>query len=31
MSWIGHCKHADTWRIREKVLGGLIFAKNKAT
>lgn len=21
MSWLGHCKHADTYRIRKKVLG----------
>lgn len=25
MSWLGHCKHADTWRIREKVLGDVVF------
>lgn len=23
MSWLGHCKHADTWRIRKKMLGDL--------
>lgn len=28
MSWLGHCKHADTWRIREKIFEGLIFSKN---
>ena len=25
MSWLGHCKHADTWRIREKIFSGLKF------
>ncbi len=22
-SWIGHCKHADTWRLRRRVLSGI--------
>ncbi len=25
MSWIGHARHADTWNLRTKVLGGAAF------
>lgn len=28
-SWLGHAKHADTWRLRAKVLGGLLFRRIK--
>lgn len=24
-SWIAHCKHADTWRLRNKVLSSMVF------
>ena len=27
MSWVAHCKHADTYRLREKVLGGVVLKK----
>ena len=28
MSWIGHCKHADSYRLRSKVLTELVFTRN---
>jgi len=27
MSWLGHCKHADTYRLRQKVLDGFVLGK----
>jgi len=27
MSWVAHCKHANTYRLREKVLGSIILKK----
>lgn len=27
MSWLGHCKHANTYRIREKVLGDVVLVR----
>lgn len=29
MSWIGHASHADSYRIREKVLGKAVFRRGK--
>ena len=29
MSWVAHCKHADTYRLREKVLGDFILIREK--
>lgn len=29
MSWIGHCKHADTWRLRTKILRKLKIQRRK--
>ncbi|NLN18824.1 MAG: hypothetical protein GX162_06065 [Firmicutes bacterium] len=29
VSWLGHCRHADTYRITRKVLGGLVLTPNK--
>jgi len=26
-SWLGHCKHADTWRLRGKVLGQIMMTR----
>lgn len=26
-SWLGHCKHADTYRLRGKVLGGVVLER----
>ncbi|NLN18127.1 MAG: RNA-dependent DNA polymerase [Firmicutes bacterium] len=31
MSWLGHCQHANTYRIREKVLGELILVRTAKT
>jgi RNA-directed DNA polymerase len=28
MSWIGHAKHADTYNLRDKVLGGVAFVSS---
>ncbi|MCK9520322.1 MAG: reverse transcriptase/maturase family protein [Syntrophales bacterium] len=28
MSWLGHAKHGDTWRIRQKVLGSCVFSRD---
>lgn len=28
MSWIGHCKHANTYRLRQKILGEFVLARN---
>lgn len=28
MSWLGHAKHADAWRLCERVLGELVFVRN---
>ncbi len=25
-SWIGHAKHADTYKLREKIFAGIVFA-----
>jgi len=25
MSWLGHCKHADTWKLRKKILAQLLI------
>ncbi len=30
MSWLGHAMHADSYRLREKVIGGLVFARKTA-
>jgi hypothetical protein len=27
-SWVGHCKDADTWRLRKKVFDALAFSKD---
>ena len=27
VSWIGHAEHADSWRVRNKILNDLIFAR----
>ncbi|MBE3575692.1 MAG: group II intron reverse transcriptase domain-containing protein [Firmicutes bacterium] len=29
MSWIGHCKHADTYHVRRRVLAGLHLQRGK--
>lgn len=29
-SWIGHAAHADTWKIRERILGGAAFIRGAA-
>ncbi|MFP4348414.1 MAG: hypothetical protein ACLFQY_09030 [Desulfococcaceae bacterium] len=29
-SWIGHAAHADTWHLRERVLGGVAFQRDGA-
>ncbi len=29
-SWVGHAAHADTWKIREKVLGSVVFQRGDA-
>ena len=30
ISWLAHCKHADTWHLRNKVLGNLVFTRADA-
>lgn len=30
MSWLGHCKHANTYRIREKVLSEVVLVRASA-
>jgi retron-type reverse transcriptase len=27
LSWLAHCKHADTWQLRNKVLKNLVFTR----
>lgn len=27
-SWIGHAKHADTWGLRNSILGGIVFTRD---
>jgi len=27
MNWVAHCKHADTYRLREKILGKFILTR----
>ena len=27
VSWIGHAQHADSWRVRNKILNNLIFTR----
>ncbi len=29
-SWIGHASHADTYRLRSRVLGGVVFQRDGA-
>jgi retron-type reverse transcriptase len=29
MSWIGHLRHGDTWRLRRKLLGAAVFGQEK--
>jgi retron-type reverse transcriptase len=29
-SWIGHAAHADTWKIRGRILGGMAFTRDAA-
>lgn len=29
MSWLGHCKHADSYRLRQKILGEFVLRKKE--